>query len=439
MKKVLLVAFAALFAMSGSAWAGDDCSGCSGIKVGGYIAPNFRMIDTGESAFSDEDGNPIDNVNNMGFGVAFARFNISGMHEVGDIIKKIGWKLETDIKQPGVQGLVYAYVDAYLNDEFAVRFGRHKKPFGREWLHPTPRLLTVDRHLFDRAFFNMLDLEYSGHTLSYGAYSYGLTFMCKQEMFSLMAGVYDGQGSKSFVGQQDPVLDFGLRGVVTPTDGLEIGANVALKSLPGGMGYWDDDEFEFDPIYGDWDYIPDAGAYVDIDTLYQTNSAMALGFDAEYKSQINEEMSIWAQAEFGMGDNWLAGPEFDVKTGELVGGENWEDWSWYKFQYFYVKALFMATEMFGVHLGISQFDPNTSSDSFEMDTGQKFQIGENNELTKITPGITINWSGNTRTQIEVQLITRKVQDFDYDVDTDKYSWVDDDKRTNFVIQQVVIF
>ena len=409
MKKVLLVAFAALF-MMGSAWAGEACEGCSGIKIGGYVGPNFRMIDKGTSEYTDpETGDELDYVSDLGFGLAFARFNISGMHELdSEIIKKIGWKFETDIRQPGIQGLVYAYVDAYLGDQFMARFGRQKEVWSREWLHPTNKLLTVDRHLY-----GMLG------DLSYAGYSYGLTAFFKHEMFKAMAGVYDGQGAQSWVGNQDAALDFALRAVAMPTDGLEVGANVAMKSLPGVKGYYDaDGDFVADPtgtstVWGPW---ADGGAYVDHDDYYQTNSGMAFGADAEYKKKFEGDMWLWAQAEFGMGDNWMEGAK------DAEAEDTWEDYEWYSFQYFYVKALFMATKLFGVHLGFSSWDPNTDSDA-----------GENDSVTKITPGITLWWSDQVRTQVEVQLITEQ-QGVDAQGDN-----LDDCEYTHFVLQQVVSF
>jgi hypothetical protein len=100
--------------------------------------------------------------------------------------------------------------------------------------------------------------------------------------------------------------------------------------------------------------------------------------------------------------------------------ETWEDYEWYSFQYFYVKALFMATKMFGFHLGFSNWDPNTDGDA-----------GENDATTKITPGVTIMWSDMVRTQIEVQMITDQ-----QGVDSEGEN-LDDCEYTHFVLQQVV--
>jgi hypothetical protein len=393
MKKVLLVAFAAMFVVSGSAWAGDACEGCSPITVGGYIGPNFRMIDQGDSQYVDDNGDPIANVSDLGFGLAFARFNLSGLYTLDNkIVKKVGWKYETDIREPGVQGLVYAYVDAYFNDQFMVRFGRQKEVFSREWLHATGRLLTVDRHIYA----GMLG------GLSYAGYSYGLTAFYKHEMFNLMGGVYDGQGANSWVGNQDAALDFAFRATANPTPCLEIGANVAMKSLPG----------MFDGTM--WDLELDDSEYPDDPDYYQTNSGMAYGADLEYKKSFQGDMSLWAQAEFGMGDNYMLAPK------DPEAEDTWEDYEWYSFQYFYVKALFMATKFFGLHAGFSSWDPNTDGD-----------VGENNSTTQITPGITLVWSDMVRTQIEVQLVTEQ-----NGVDAEGEN-LDDCTYTHFVLQQVV--
>lgn len=398
MKKVLLVAFAALF-MVGGAWAGDACEGCSPIKVGGYIGPNFRMIDKGESMYLDDNDDPIDNVSDLGFGMAFARFNLKGMHDLGDgIIKKVGWTYETDIKQNVTQGLVYAFVDAYFSDQFMLRLGRQKEVFSREWLHATGRLLTVDRHIYANALGGLGGLSYAG-------YSYGLTAFVTHEMFKLMGGVYDGQGARYHVSMQDAALDFAFRGVATPVEGLQIGANVAMKSLPGVFdGY-------------DWEYAVDGGEYPDHDDWYQTNSGIAFGADLEYKKKFEGDMWLWAQAEFGTGDNYMMR---DVPEDTKADDETWEDYEWYSFQYFYVKALFMATKLFGFHVGFSSWDPNTDADA-----------GENDAITKITPGITLMWSDMVRTQIEVQMITEQ-NGVDGDGDN-----LEDCEYTHFVFQQVV--
>lgn len=367
MRKILLVLLAMTFA-AGAASAGTPCSDCAPVKVWGYMAPNFRMIDKGE-----------DNASNMGFGMAFCRFVMSGTVDGGPIVKKVSWRVETDIRQTGAHGLQYAYIQPWFSKDFSAKFGRVKMPFSREALHATGKHWTADRHVVP-----YLD------ALGYANYAYGLEGHFTHEMFRLQFGVYDGEGARASVDNQDPALSYGLRAVFTPpVEGLEIGANVMMVTLPNGGA--------------------DLGTYADNDQVeYMSNSGMAFGADAEYKTSFGEEMSLWAQAEFGTGDNWDDGPK------DPEADDTWEDYEWYKFQYFYVKALFKVVKDFGFHIGFHQLDPNTD--------------GDDDEMTIITPGITYWWSNNLRTQVEVQLHTEK-----------QGTGNDDLEYTHFVLQKVLLW
>ena len=370
MKRLLLVALV-LFTVSGTAWAQKTLP----VDVSGYMAPNFRIIDNGEGTKSD-----------VGFGLAFNRITFSGMVDVGPVVKRIGWKVETDVPMNGEIDLIYAYVHAYFNEAMSARFGHVKEAFGREWLHPTYGLLTADRLITPIA---------ASEGLNYFGYSYGLELLLKQEMFSFVAGAYDGQGNESFVGNQDPDLDYGVRALVKPVPELEIGGSVQLKSLPG----------VFDTLAEEWFFAPDEGVYPDDEALFQTNSAMAWEVDADYQKAFNPQTSLWLQGEFGGGDNYGAGPK-------ETDGNQWEDFEWFTFQYFYVKALLMATPHFGVHFGYAHWDPNTDEDD--------------DAIQKIVPGITYRWSDFTRTQAEVQLVKEQFGDEDEDF-------------TNIVVQQVLVW
>ena len=375
MKKILLVILAMTFS-AGMAYADNACNDCSPVKVWGYMAPNFRMIDKGE-----------DYASNMGFGMAFCRFVMSGTVDAGPIVKKVSWRVETDIKQNSTHGLQWAYLQPWFTKEFSLRMGRVKMPYSREILHNTAKLWTVDRHV-------------GGHLarLHYGGFGYGLEGHYAHEWVKVQAGVYDGTGALSHVANQDPALSFGARAVLTPPtlEGLEIGANIMMVTLPaGGM---------------------DLGTYQDsstVETEYMSNSGMAFGVDAQYKTAFGEEMELWLQGEFGTGDNYADEDGVFIPK-DAEAGDTFEDYEWYTFQYFYVKGLFKVVKDFGVHVGFTQMDPNTD--------------GDDDEMTIITPGVTYWWAKNLRTQVEVQLITEK-----------QGPGADDLEYTHFVLQQVLLW
>ncbi len=386
MRRFLLVVLGLAFVASGTALAQSE-----NMKIFGYMGPNLRMIDSGNE----------DVKNNLGFGMAYNRVVWAGDIEGGKIVKRVAWRVETDLKEAGDQFLQYAYVEPKFSDMFSLKFGRDKKPFSLETLYSTANQITVDRHAGQGTMVG----------LGYANFGYGLSANISHEVFKLTAGVYDGQGAKSNVAAQDPALDFGARVVVTPPSvkGLEIGANVMMTTIPEGgkdlgLTYDDTDEEE-----------------------YLTNSGMAFGADINF-SQDFGTMAFLAQAEFDMGDNWMAEPE------EEVAGEEWtwDEATWYKWQYFYLKARLMVTPDLGIYAGFSQFDPNTGSDTVE---GTDYEVGENNETTSIIPGLIYYWTKNLRTMVEVQLITTKVQAFEEGT-TD---WVDDLEYTHFVLQQVFIW
>ena len=344
----------------------------TGIKISGFLAPNFRMYDHGAGIAS-----------NVGFGMAFNRFRFSGSHDLQSVIKKITWRVETDISRTSVFKLQWTYVQPHFNDTFSLRFGRMKKPRSLEILHDTDKLLTVNRHTH---------LDYV--PLGYAGYSYGLDFLVSHELFRLQAGVYEGLGQEWLILGQDPALDVGTRLVLTPrVKGLEIGADVMYVSLPEGGR--------------------DLGAYPDtVGAEYQSNSGFAYGFDVDYHRDFGD-MMLWAQAEYSSGDNHtynglLEDPEYG---GKPKSGNEWKDYEWYKFQYYYLKAVFRITKGFGIHFGYSVWDPNTDQN--------------NDTTTKTTPGIVYYWSKKTRTQVEVQM-------FSYEQGPDE----DKDDRTHFVLQQV---
>lgn len=349
MKRFLVVVLGLAFLLSSAAYA-QPCAGCN-TSVNGYLAPNFRMIDK-----SGSDVDSLQNASNMGFGMAFNRVTFAGQMEAGKIVKNVGWVVEVDVAEPSDIKLQWAYIQPKFSDNFSLKFGHVKKAFGREVLHPTGKLLTVDRTPASAAL----------KTLGYVDYNYGLEAHVAQEMFKIQAGAYAGCPTANKVDNQDPGLDFGARAIVMPAAGLEIGANAMMIKL-----YEDGNNQE---VYAD-----------DV----QSNSGMAFGFDADYKKDFGN-MELWAQAEFGMGDDWDEGPK------EPAAGDTWEDYSWYKFQYYYLKALFMVSNDFGIHLGYSAWDPNTDGD-----------VGENNSITTITPGVTYFWAKNLRTQVEVQMVTEQ--------------------------------
>jgi hypothetical protein len=387
MRRIFLVVAVVSFASGGVAWAQAGCAGCPTTQVSGYLAPNFRMIDEGEN-----------NTANMGFGMAFNRFAFSGSLECGKIVKSVAWKVEADVSDPSGLKLQWAYVQPQLTDALSFRIGHFKKAYSRELLHPTAKLLTVDRTQAS-TFLT---------TLGYGNYSYGLEAMYNQEKFGVTAGAYSGPDASSKVDNQDPVIDFGARAVFKPLPALEIGANAMMVTLPG----W------FDGT--SWAYCVNDGPYPDSTAFYQTNSGMAFGFDLDYQKEFTPTMGLWLQAEMGMGDSWTEGPK------EPAAADTWQDYSWYGFMYYYVKALFMVTPEFGVHLGYCALDPNTESGN--ADNGY---VGQNDTVSTITPGIVYKWCKATRTQFEVQMVTEQ-----QGVDGAGQN-VDDVTYTHFVLQQVM--
>ena len=373
MNRFLVVVLGLAFLLSSAAYA-QPCAGCK-TSVNGYLAPNFRMI--------DKSGNDSMKVaSDMGFGMAFNRVTFAGEMEAGKIVKNIGWSVEVDVSEPSAFKLQWAYIQPKFSDSFSLKFGHVKKAFSREVLHPTGKLLTVDRTPASAAL----------KALGYVDYNYGLEAHFVQPMFKLQAGAYSGSPVVNKVDNQDPGLDFGARAIVMPTAGLEIGANAMMIKL-----YEDGNN---QAVYAD-----------DV----ESNSGMAFGFDADYKKDFGT-MELWAQAEFGMGDNCTEGAK------DPAAGDTWEDYSWYKFQYYYLKALFMVTKDLGIHFGYSTWDPNTDGD-----------VGENNSITTITPGITYFWAKNLRTQAEVQMVTQQTG-----VDNDGAN-LDDLTYTHFVLQTILLW
>lgn len=335
----------------------------AGPKVSGYMAARFEMIDKGE-----------DFAKNMGFGMPYNRFLFSGEMEGGEIIKKIKYRVETDISSNTVHSLQWAFADLYLNEKAFVRVGRFKEPFCRETLHSTAKLITTGRH-FSGAVNN----------LGYGGYSYGMEFQMKEDIWSLQAGLYEGNGAQKSVSNQDPGIDLGARLIFKPVEGLEVAANALMIQLPEGGS--------------------DAGTYADGsgEAAYETNTGMAIGFDFEYKKAFGES-NLWIEGEFDTGDN----PNFQEAT--TKAGE-WEDASFEKFTYLYFRALFMVNKAFGVHLGYSIYDPSTEVDD--------------NGMTMLTPGVTYVWAKTLWTKAEIQIVG------DENDDTDDY--------THFTLQTVFIW
>lgn len=377
MKRFLVVVLGLAFLLP-SVVSAQPCPGCN-VAVTGYLAPNFRMID---KSGSDD----VEAASDMGFGLAFNRVTFSGDMEGGKIVKKVGWSVEFDVAEPSACKLQWGYIQPKFSDAFSLKFGHVKKPFSREVLHATGKLLTVDRTPASAQL----------KALGYVDFNYGLEAHVAQPMFKIHAGAYAGSPPVNNVANQDPGLDFGARVIVMPTAGLEIGANAIMISLPEGGN--------------------NLGTYEDsADEPYESNSGMAFGFDADYKKDFGST-SLWAQAEFGMGDNCAEGAK------DAAEGDTWEDYSWYKFQYYYLKAIFMVTQDLGIHFGYGTWDPNTDGD-----------VGENNSTSMITPGITYFWAKNLRTQVEVQMVTNQ-----QGVDDDGAN-LDDLTYTHFVLQTVLLW
>lgn len=392
MRRFLLVVLGLAMVASGTAWA--QCSGCENMKIFGYMAPNLRMIDSGND----------DVKNNLGFGMAYNRVVWAGSVEGGKIVKNVAWRVETDLKESGSQFLQYAYVEPKFSDLFSLTFGRTKKPFSLEVLYSTANQITTDRH---PGTSGLIDLGYAN-------FGYGLMANINHEVVKVNAGVFDGQGAKSNVAAQDPALDYGARVVITPPSvkGLEIGANVMMTTLPfggkdRGLRYSD----------GDTD-----------STEYLSNSGMAFGADINFSKDFGT-MNFTAQAEVDMGDNWSELSE------EKVAGEvpAYDEETWYKFMYMYLKARLMVTPDLGIYLGFSQWDPNTGSDKIGTGNDER-EVGENNETTTIVPGLIYYWTKNLRTMVEVQMVTEK-NDWDFA----KHDWLEDTEYTHFVLQQVFIW
>ena len=376
MKRLLLVVLVGMFLFTGTTWAQGQCEGCK-VAVTGYLGPTFRIVDHGDGYKKD-----------IGFGMPYNRVDFAGMMEVGPIVKKIGWKAEADFSQTGSYGLVYGYVQAYFTDMLSARFGYMKPYFGLEWFYPTYDQIDIDR---------LITPLTAGDGLTYFDYSYGLDLVYKGEMFSVMAGAYDGQGAQKLVRNQDPALDYVARGCFTGVEGLKVGAAVRMKGLPG----------TYDTYFDEWEYSPDQGSYVDSTAFYQTNNALAYEADLDYMKSFEGDMSLHVQGEFGMGDNYQMVPK------DAQPGDEWEDFDWYQFQYFYAKALFMVTSNFGVHGSYASYDPNTDVD---YDT-----------MTKIPLGITYKWSKRVTTLAEVQLYKQQISENT------------DENFTNFALMQVVVW
>lgn len=363
MKKALLLILAV--AVGGVGLASADTS------VSGYMAPHFMMYDQGE-----------DNEANMGFGMYFNRFTFKGKMDGSEIVKAVGFKVETDISTTGTHSLQWAYVQPYFSEEFSVRLGHIKRQYSREVLHSTSNLITAMRHP-TTGFIK---------SLGYAGYGYGLEGIYMGEMFHVAAGAYTS-GTPKNVGDQDPALDFAGRVVLNPIEGLDVGLNACMAALPMGGS--------------------NMGAY-DSDT-YETNSGLAYGFDVDYKTNF-DKMTLWAQAEVGMGDNWAAGAK------EPGGEDTWEDYEWYSFMYYYLKLRFMFTEELGFQFGYSIVDPVTDD------------VSENDEWSAITPGLIYFWTPFCRTEVEAQMMT-----YGGGVDPVSGDELDDLEYTHFLIQQVLIW
>jgi hypothetical protein len=397
MRRILLVVLGLALVMSGTAWA--QCSGCETMKLWGYMAPNLRMIDSGND----------DVKGNLGLGMAYNRVVWSGEIEAGKIVKKVAWRVESDLKENTVQALQYAYVEPKFSDAFSVTFGRTKKPFSLEQLYATANQITADRHYGQAQLVSMF----------YSSFNYGLMANFTHPAFKVNAGVFDGTGGKAYVGAQDPALDYGARVVITPPSlkGLEIGANVVVTTIPA---YWNVGTSQ-------WVIARDQGlVYTDTkDAKYLSNTGMAYGGDINFTKDFGT-MNLIVQAEYDMGDNTGA-----AEPGKV--GDTWEDASFYKWTYMYLKARMKFTPDFGIYFGFSMYDPNTGTDKVT-DGEYTYDVGENNESTTIIPGLIYYWTKNLRTMVEVQMITNKVQDLNA-----TGGWVDDQEFTNFVLQQVFIW
>ncbi|MBN1423576.1 hypothetical protein JXA88_03375 [Candidatus Fermentibacteria bacterium] len=337
MKHILLAVL--VLCVAGLASTGE----AQGSKFSGYLAPNLRVIDKGEG-----------NSSNIGFGMAFNRFTFSGEVDAGAIVKKVAWSVEADMSQTGDIVLQNAFVIPRFSDALSLRFGHVKKAFSREVLHPTGKLLTVDR---SPASSNL-------KTLGYSDYNYGLELMLAHPRLRFTAGAYSGSPVDKDVPDQDPKLDFGARAVVNLTPCLEVGANAMMVGL-------------IDPASAS-PHSEDA----------EVNSGMAFGFDLGLNRDIGNR-NLQALVEFGTGDNTAA-----VQNPT----DAFEDWDFDKFQYYTAKALFKLAPEFGVHFGYSVWDPNTDTD----DDGS----------TVMTPGLTYFWSKTLRTQVEAQLVSYENENMD---------------------------
>ncbi|MFC1571993.1 porin [Candidatus Eisenbacteria bacterium] len=378
------------FFVVGTARAGDG----NNLEIHGYLAPNFKMIDKGE-----------DTASNLGFGMAFNRFQFKGKVEGGSIVKEIGWKLESDISQTGTHSLQWAFIQPRFEDAFSVRLGHVKEPFSRETLHPTSRLLTVDRHFSGKM-----------SALGYGGYRYGLELHAKHDLVRMQGGAYDGSGNVKKVANQDPSIDLGLRGVLTPgVDGLEIGLGAMLVSLPA-----DSTQAALGNFHGD------AGSYTDSenDPLY-TNIGFALGLDADYTRTFDDGMSLRVQGEFDTGDNWMAR---DWSGDNPQDPRPWDEAEFHSFLYATIKTLFMVNKEFGIHLGYSSWDPNTDSEA-----------GKNDGETLLTPGIVYQMADGLRVQAEVQMHTVQMGLIEDLKAPGTRIEADDVDYTHFVLQTVWIW
>jgi hypothetical protein len=286
--------------------------------------------------------------------MAFNRFTLSGEVDAGTIVKRVAWNVEADISQTGNIILQNAFVQPKFNDAVSFRLGHIKKAFSREVLHPTSKLLTVDRSPVCSAL----------KTYGYADYNYGLELMLAQAQFKVTAGAYSGLPVDKDVPDQDSKLDLGGRVVFKATPCLEVGANAMMIGL-------------VDPTNAN-PHSEDA----------ESNSGMAFGFDLGLNRDFGDK-NLQALIEFGTGDN---------TTAVQNPTDAFEDWDFDKFQYYTAKALFRFTPDLGVHFGYAAWDPNTDMD----DDG----------LAVMTPGLTYWWSKTLRTQVEAQLTSFQNDDAD---------------------------